>query len=68
MAFWAWSSDEIRSAYSLSEQGEFLVIAPGAPNTYSSILAKDKKTVVLAPGTNLSALKTHAKQVEKNLQ
>ena len=67
MGYWAWTSDEIRSAYSVSEQGEYLVITPASPNTYSTLLAKDKKTVVLAPGTSLANLKTHAKAVEKNL-
>jgi len=68
MAYWAWSSDEIRTAYSVGEQGEYLVITPGAPNTYSTLLVKDRKTVVLAPGTSLANLKTHARVVEKNLQ
>jgi hypothetical protein len=67
-----WSADEMTSAYGLSEQGEVLAISFGAggtaSNTYSSVLAKDRKTAVLAPGTTLTNLKTESKKVIKNQQ
>jgi hypothetical protein len=65
-----WSADEMTSAYGLSAQGEVLVVTLGAggtaTNTYSSYLAKDKVTPVLAPGTSLTNLKTESRKVIKN--
>lgn len=65
MAYVPLTSDEIRCHYSVSEQGEFLVFEGGG--LYHTVLAKDKKTNVVPPGSNLTTLKTHARVVEKNL-
>jgi hypothetical protein len=64
MAFTAITIDEMRAAYSLSEQGQVLVIETSG-SAYHSVLDKDRKTVVLAAASNLAALKTASRVVDK---
>ena len=42
------SNDEMRSAYAVSEQGEQLILE--GSSLYHTVLAKDRKTVVVAAG------------------
>jgi hypothetical protein len=55
----------MRAAYSLSEQGQMLVIElPGT--AYHSVLDKDRKTVVLPAASTLAQLKTASQKVDVN--
>lgn len=67
MAFWTLTNIERSAAYGVSEQGEQLQITPGAPNTYGTVLDKDRKTPVLPPGTTLATMTTHAQTVIKRI-